>query len=131
MQKNPQLPSSTIVSCSVQPASLQQLGGLAHVIAEVLGRGVDGVLPLGGEDLRRHLVLDLVQDLELAALRQARGRQLGVVEVAADADVEIVEQLLVGFLEVEGELEGAAHARVLELLAPQVEDERLHGRDAA
>ena len=74
--------------------------------------------------------LHLVEELQLAALRQALVGELGIVEVAADADIEIVEQLLVGFLEVEGQGEGAAHARILELLAALVEDERLHRRHA-
>ncbi len=56
--------------------------------------------------------------------------QFGVVEVAGDADVLVVEQVLVDLLEVEGESEGLAHARVLELLAALIEDERLHRRDA-
>ena len=91
----------------------QKLGRLAHVIAEIVRRVVDRVLPLGGEHLRRDLALHLVEQLQLAALRQALVGELGIVEVAADADIEIVEQLLVGFLEVEGQREGAAHARIL------------------
>ncbi len=101
------------------------------MLARVLGRVIDRVLPFLGEDLGRHLALDLVQDLELAALGQRRRLQLRVVEVAAEPRVLVVEQVLVRPLEVVGEIEGQANARILELRAPDIEGERLHARDAA
>ena len=42
----------------------------------------------------------------------------------------MIEELLVGFLEVEKQVEGVADARVLEFGPPQIEDESLHRRDA-
>ena len=59
------------------------------------------------------------EDLQLLALRQARRGKLGALEIAVDALVLAEEELLVHLLEIEGEVEGAAHARVLELVAPQ------------
>ncbi len=101
------------------------------MIAVLLGRIVDRVLPIGGEDLRRHLVAHFLEDLQLAALWQPLRGKVRVIEVAVGAPVKIEEELLVGFLEVEGEGECLAHARVLELLATQVEHERLHRRGGA
>ena len=63
-------------------------------------------------------------------MRQPLRLQIRILEEAADALIEIEEQLLVGFLEIEEEVEGVADAHVLELLAPQIENESLHRRDA-
>ena len=79
----------------------------------------------------RHLVLHGLQDFQLLALRNAGRRQFGALEIAGDALVLAEENLLVHLLEVEGEVEGAAHARVLELVAPDVEGEGLHHADIA
>ena len=62
-----------------------------------------------------------------APSRQAGRRQLRALEIAVDALVLAEEDLLVHLLEIEREVEGAAHARILELVAPaDVERERLH-----
>ena len=79
-----------------------------------------------GEHFRRHLVAHGLQDFELLALRQPGGGELGAVEIAVDALVLAEEDLLVHLLEIEGEVERAPHARVLELVAPRVEGEGLH-----
>ena len=56
----------------VKPASASSLAAMRQVLARILRRGVDRVLPFGGEDLGRNLVLDLVEDLQLAPLAAAR-----------------------------------------------------------
>src|SRR5262245_44802691 len=108
----------------------KHLGSLAQMSARVLGSGVDGIAPNRGEHLRRHLVLDLLQQLELSALGSQRCLELGVVEKALQTLVLIVEQVLVGPLEVERQIERAPHARILELRPANVEGERLHLADA-
>ena len=57
--------------------------------------------------------------------RPVRGK-LGALEIAGDAPVLAEEDLLVHLLEIECEVEGAAHARILEFFAACVEDEGLH-----
>jgi len=49
----------------------EELGSLRHVLARIVRRGVDGVLPLGGEDLRGNLRADVFEHGELAPLRQS------------------------------------------------------------
>src|SRR5262249_19309047 len=61
----------------------------------------------------------------------SRRGELGAVEIARDAAILAVEDLLVHLLEIEREVERAAQARVLELVAPDVEGERLHHPAAA
>ncbi len=98
-----------------RPAGLRSsFIGFPQVLARSPPGRIDRVLVLRREDLGRHLRLHLLQDLELAALRQARRLQLRVVEVAVGARVLLVEQVLVGALEVEREVECPAHAHVLE-----------------
>src|SRR5262245_65606984 len=84
-----------------------------------------------GEYLRRHALLHLVQDLELAPLGQRLGRgKLAPLEIAADARILVIKQVLVGPLEVVGETEGLPHAAVLKLREPNIENEELHGLGA-
>ncbi len=107
---------------------LQDQRRLAQIGAHVLGLGVHRVLVDLGEYLRGHLTLDLVQDLKLPALRQRlRRREVRILEIAADPGILAIEQVLVRPFEIEGEVEGLAHAAVDELRTPQVEHEALHG----
>ena len=66
-----------------------------------------------GEHLGRHLVAHGLEDLELPALGQAARGELGALEIAGDALVLAEEHLLVHLLEIEREVERAAHPRVL------------------
>ena len=100
------------------------------MLAHVLGRGVDGVLVLRREDLGRNLVGQLLQDFELAAFRQPGRLQIRVAKEALGSGVLLVEQVLVDEFEVEREIERLPHAHILELRAPQVQGETLHGLHA-
>ena len=62
-------------------------------------------------------------------MRHAGRRQFGAFEIAGDAFVLPEEQLLVQLRKIEGIIEGEPHARVLELVAPDVEGEGLHDPD--
>src|SRR5262245_3382416 len=108
----------------------QQLCRFRHVLAGIVRRGVDRVLPFAGEYLGRNLRLDLLEDLELAAARQATGLQFRIVEVTAEPDVLIIKQVLVDPFKVESKVEGTPYARVLKLRAADVEDKCLHRRHA-
>jgi hypothetical protein len=67
------------------------------------------------------------RDRELGALRHARGGELGAVEIAGDPLVLAEEEsCLFISSEIEREIERAAQARILELVAPDVEREGLH-----
>jgi hypothetical protein len=118
----------TIRNSTFLPACvLEELRSLAQIGANVVGRVVQRVLVHLGEHLRRHAVLHLVEDLEFAALRQfLRSGKLAVLEIAAHARILAIEQILVGPLEIEGEVERLAHAAVLKLRPAQIEDEALH-----
>src|SRR4029079_15024694 len=106
---------------------LEEHGSLAQIGADIVGRVVRRILVDFGEHLGRHAVLDLVQDLELASLRQVLwSGELAVLEIAADARILTVEQVLVGPLEIEGEVECLAYPAVLKLGAAQIENEALH-----
>ena len=105
---------------------LEQAQRLAQIGAHRLRAAADRIGVGGGEHLGRHLVAHGLEDFELLALRQAGGGELGALEIAGDALVLAEEELLVHLLEIEGEVERAAHARVLELVAPGVEGEGLH-----
>src|SRR5262249_41816651 len=67
-----------------------------------------------------------LKDLELEAFRQARRGQLRALEIAVDATIQSVRQLLVHLLEIVGEVESPPHPRVLELVAADVERIALH-----
>jgi hypothetical protein len=75
------------------------------------------------KNFRRNLVAHALQDFQFFALRQAARRELCPVEVAADPLVGAVKDGPVEFLEVEGEVQRAAHALVLELLPAQIGNE--------
>src|SRR5215467_2146522 len=92
----------------------KHLGSLAQMSARVLGSGVDWIAPNRGEHLGRHLVLHLLQQLELSALGSRRRLEFRVVEKALQTLVLIVEQVLVCPLDVERQLERATHTRLLE-----------------
>ena len=123
-------PVLTLVSTpflTSQPASLSSCTAWRRLPRMKSGVSLTGLLVHFGEHFRRHAVLHLVQDLELATFgrRQRRG-QLAALEIAADPRILAVEQILVGPLEVEGEIERLPHAPVLELRPPQIEHEALH-----
>ena len=94
---------------------LEQPHRLAQIGAHRLGIAVDRIGVGRREYLGRHLVAHRLQDFELAAGRQPGGGKLGALEIAGDALVLAEEDLLVHLLEVEREIESAAHPRILEL----------------
>ena len=110
---------------------LQQPHAFAQVGADRLGIAAGRIGVGRGEDLGRHLVLHGFEDRELLAFRQSARRELGALEIAADAGVLPEEELLVHLLEIERVVERAAHPRIAELGAPGVEDERLHAARVA
>ena len=93
----------------------QQPHRLAQILPHRLWIAADRIGIGGGKNLGRHLVAHLLQNLELAAFRQAAGGKFSAFEVAGDALVLTEEDLLVHLLEIERQIEGAAHARILEL----------------
>ena len=104
----------------------EQRERLAKIVAHRL-RIAAGRIAVGlAEKVRRHLVAHGFENLQLLAFRQPGRRQFGALEITGYAFVLAEENRPVHFLEVESEVEGAAHARVLELVAPDVERERLH-----
>ena len=76
-----------------------------------------------------NLVAHRVQQFELPAGRQAGGREVRAFEIAGDALVLSEENLLVHLLEIERVIEGEPDARILELVAADVEGEGLHDAD--
>ena len=81
------------------------------------------------EHLGGNLVAHRLQEFELAAGRQAGGREVRAFEIAGDAFVLAEEDLLVHLLEIERVIEGKPHARIMEFLAPDIEGEGLHHAD--
>src|SRR5262249_26992926 len=80
-------------------------------------------------DLRWDVGAQGLEEGELGLARQARGGELGAFEIAVDALIEAEHDGAVQALEIEGVVEGAPHARILEFLQARVEGEGLH--DAA
>ena len=98
------------------PASFSSMTALRRLPRMSSGVSLTGFGMHFGEHLRRHAVLHLVQDLELASLGQRLRRgKLAALEIAADPRILAVEQILVGPLEVEGEIERLPHAPVLQI----------------
>src|SRR5262249_28833178 len=83
------------------------------------------------EQLRRHLIADLLENGELLVLREAGARKLSAVEIARNALVLAKENLLVHLLEVECVIEGKPQPGVPELVSPNVEGESLHDSETA
>ena len=104
---------------------------LAQIVAVGLLTAADRIGVGLAEEVRRHLVLHALQDFEFLALRNSGRRQFGAFEITGDTFVLAEENRAVHLLEVEGEVEGAAYARVLELVAPDVEGEGLHHAEIA
>ena len=71
------------------------------------------------------LVRQWPQEGKLALRRRALGLQIAVFPEGIDPLVDAVEQRLVGPFEIEHHADGLAHALVLKLVAPQVEDKGL------
>ena len=90
---------------------LEQPQRLAQIVAHRFRVAADRIGVGRGEYLRRHLVAHGLEDLQFLALRQAARREFGAVEIAADALVLAEEDLLVHFLEIEREIQRAAHPR--------------------
>ena len=105
---------------------LQQAIGPAQIFPLLLRLGIDGVAIFLAEHFRRHLVLHLLQNLQLLWPGQALGRKLRVGEEGIGARILAVEEIAVRPFEIEGEIEGFAHAPVLKLLPAQIEHEGLH-----
>ena len=100
------------------PAGLaKELDGVAHVVTEERRLAADRIAVLGGEHLRRHQILHLVEDFQFPAFGQPGGGKLGAVEIAVDALVLAEEGGAVQFLEIEDVVQRLAQFRVLELLA--------------
>ena len=78
-----------------------------------------------------NLVAHRLQQFEFAAARHAGRGEIGAFEIAGDALVLSEEDLLVHLLEIERIVEGKPDARVLELVAADVEGEGLHHADIA
>ena len=64
-------------------------------------------------------------------MRNSRRSEFGALEIARNASVLAEKDLLVHLFEIEREVEGAAHARVLEFVAPDIEGEGLHRPEIA
>ena len=108
---------------------LQQLKGVAQVFPVVAGAVGCRRMIFLGEHLLGQLVAIGLEQGQLLPGRQPRGRQIRLaVEVAVDALVGIVHEVLVDPLEVEGVAQRLAHPRILELAVAKVEDVALHPR---
>ena len=105
---------------------LQQLVGLALLLADHAAAIADRVVEGLAEDLIRNLAAQRLEDLQLIGAGQAAGSHFRVLEEAAGAGVGAVEQLLVGPFVVQQLAQRLAHAHVLEQRATDVEDEALH-----
>ena len=110
---------------------MQQRERFAQIVAHRLRIAADRIGVGRGEQLRRHLVRTVSRISSSLPSRQAGRGELGALEIAGDALVLAEEDLLVHLLEIEREVEGAAHARVLELVAADVEGESLHDAEIA
>ena len=75
-----------------QPASLSSSDRGAQILAALLRRAVDRIVVFGGEDFGGNFVLELVEDRELPALRQAVRGELGILEVALRCAVVLAEE---------------------------------------
>ncbi len=98
----------------------------AQIVAHLFRRAVDRIGIRLLEDLGRHLVAHGFKQFEFAPARQAGRGKLGAFEIAGDAFVLAVENLLVHLLEIESVVEGQPHPRILEFVAADVESEGLH-----
>src|SRR5262249_15629574 len=96
--------------------------GLLKLFADVaravgLGREIGGA-----ERLRRHRGAEIFEQALLRWRRLAFRLHGRILEEALRAGVEAVEQISVGPLEIEGEVERLPHQRVFQLLASRVEE---------
>ena len=105
---------------------IEELQRPPQIVALPSRRSVERIGVFLGEDLRRHLVLYLVEYLELAPLRQSGSGEGDPVEEALDACVLAEEERPVHLLEGHREVESFADAHVLERVAAEVEDEADH-----
>src|SRR5450759_268206 len=105
---------------------LQELYALPQVGAHSFGIAADRIDVRRGENVGRHLIADRLENFQLQPLGQAGCGKLGSLEIAVDALVLPIEQLLVHLLEIVGVVERPAQPRVLELVAAQIENEALH-----
>ncbi len=115
----------------LRPAGLcEERRGLAQLRSVVAG--AVGLRRLVGrpEYLGRKLVAIGLEQGQLLGRRRPRRLHVGILEEACRALVETEEQVAVAPLEIEGEIEGAAHADILELLAAHVDEEALGARRA-
>src|SRR5258708_4377049 len=73
------------------------------------------------EDFRRRSLSQVLQDLEFVRHRQARRVEIAVVEKTPPPRVRVVHELAIHPFEVVGEPDRLAHPRILEFLAPRVD----------
>src|SRR5262249_39111755 len=109
----------------------KQLQRLAQVIANGIGTAPDRIGVGLGKQIIRHFASDGLKYLQFLSGWHAGGGELGALEVAGDPFILAEKKLAVHFLEIEGEVEGPAHTRILELVATDIEGERLHDADVA
>ena len=105
---------------------LQKPRALAQIGAHRFRIAADRIDVRRCENFGRHLVAHRFEDFQFLPFRQARRCKLGALEVAVDALVLAIEQLLVHLLEIERVVECPAQPRILELIAAQIEHEALH-----
>ena len=109
----------------------QQMQRFAQIVPHRFRIAADRIGIGRREHFRGHLRANGFEDFKLPALRQAAGREFSAVEITFDALVLIEENLLVHFLEVECEIQRAAHPRIGELVAADIQRERLHAAGTA
>src|ERR1022692_945127 len=79
---------------------LQELYALPQVGAHSFGIAADRIDVRRGENVGRHLIADRLENFQLQPLGQAGCGKLGSLEIAVDALVLPIEQLLVHLLEI-------------------------------
>src|SRR6185369_3692632 len=102
-----------------------------QIVAHRLRIAADRIRVRFGEKVRRHLVAHAFENLQFLARGHAGCGKLRTFEIAPNTLVLIGKELAVHLLEIEYEVEGAANAWILELVATNIEGESLHDADVA
>src|SRR5258706_14621506 len=103
-----------VASFAQQTSCFAQVGPHSFWIA------VDWVFVFGSKDFGRHLVAYGLEDFEFETGRQSRRGKFGTFEIARNPMILVEENLLVHLLEIERQIERAAHPRVGKFASPGI-----------